>query len=73
MMNIEIERITKEWLQISKPFLSEYWLSRFRKKSGVLTKETYCYTHHAAVEPEGFREMTFRQLCMIVGALMECD
>ncbi|MFC9126049.1 DUF6025 family protein [Streptomyces sp. NPDC057099] len=61
---------TLAWLDSHRDRLSEYLRGRFRSGSGVPADNTL---REAAVpvEPEGFRELTFRQACGAVAAFEE--
>ncbi|GHD02168.1 hypothetical protein GCM10010313_15590 [Streptomyces violarus] len=61
---------TLTWLDSHRERLSEYLRGRFRSGSGVPADDTL---REAAVpvEPEGFRELTFRQACGAVAAFEE--
>ncbi|MET9686488.1 DUF6025 family protein [Streptomyces coeruleorubidus] len=61
---------TLTWLDSHRDRLSEYLRGRFRSGSGVPADDT---PREAAVpmEPEGFRELTFRQACGAVAAFEE--
>lgn len=69
-MMLEVERVTGQWLSEARSSLSKYWMSRFTPKSGILNGEKV-HDFSNPIEPDGFRELTFQQACMIVGVLME--
>ncbi|HEX8090779.1 MAG TPA: DUF6025 family protein, partial [Blastocatellia bacterium] len=69
-MMVKIESVTHDWVAYRGDSLSSYFLQRFRARSGVL----HCGDLPAEsdpVEPEGFRAVTMREACMIVGALAD--
>lgn len=70
LMVIAVEQVVMRWLDESKTHLSEYFLNRFHRHRGVshLPEETKPSTFK---EPIGFRDLTLRQACMIVGAMMK--
>ncbi|SFX57268.1 hypothetical protein SAMN04487866_11231 [Thermoactinomyces sp. DSM 45891] len=68
-MAIEVECITLQWLGEQKSNLSQYFLDRFIPKCGILNNQK-SHDFSRSVEPEGFRELSFQQSCMIVGSLM---
>lgn len=70
VMMEEIERVTLQWLSEERVHLSRYFLSRFRPRAGILT-DGESHESSRPIEPEGFRDLTFQQACMIVGTLME--
>jgi hypothetical protein len=65
-----IGQVVREWLSAARGALSGYFLDRFHARRGVLhTGELP--RDSEPVEPEGFRALTLRQACMMVGALVE--
>ncbi|WP_054950389.1 DUF6025 family protein [Numidum massiliense] len=68
LMMQEVERVVAQWLQNNEGKLSRYFLNRFYPRQGILN-EGESHTFSTPVEPAGFRELTIRQACMIVGAL----
>ncbi len=65
----EARTVVRDWLARNSMSLSPYFLSKFRPTTGysldsALSVQELC-------EPEGFRKLTFRQACLIVGALHE--
>jgi len=56
------------WLERQRTILSTYWIHRFAPRQGILHTQTLVSSR--PVEPIGFRELSFRQACMIVGALI---
>jgi Family of unknown function (DUF6025) len=71
-MMLEVEHITRQWLNKARPSISNYWMNRFNPRSGILHDERV-HEFSIPVEPDGFRELTFQQACMIVGVLMESE
>ncbi|WP_424955025.1 DUF6025 family protein [Effusibacillus lacus] len=69
---LEVERVTNQWLSEAWFSLS-YWMSRFTLRSGILNGEKVHDFSNPVVEPDGFRELSFQQACIIVGVLMESD
>ena len=61
---------TTAWLSTQSDRLSEYVRSRFKVDSGVPSDGTL-RDPAVPVEPEGFRELTFRQACGAVAAFEE--
>ncbi|MGA5356441.1 DUF6025 family protein [Streptomyces purpurascens] len=61
---------TLTWLDSHRDRLSEYLRGRFRSGSGVPADDTPREVA-VPVEPEGFRELTFRQACGAVAAFEE--
>ncbi|WP_338675175.1 DUF6025 family protein [Streptomyces sp. SCSIO 30461] len=61
---------TLTWLDGNRDRLSEYLRGRFRSGSGVPADNTL-RDPAVPIEPEGFRELTFRQACGVVGAFEE--
>ncbi|MCA0350599.1 MAG: DUF6025 family protein [Chloroflexi bacterium] len=56
------------WLDHQRSALSAYWINRFAPRQGILHSQTLVSSR--PVEPVGFRQLSFRQACMIVGALI---
>lgn len=66
----EVERVTADWLAQHAAALSPYFLNRFYPRRGILhTAELPAASE--PLEPDGFRELTLQQACMLVGALVE--
>jgi hypothetical protein len=65
-----IRDIVRKWLKTHREQLSDYFLARFKPHSGV-PNETVRPQFGGTVEPYGFLELTTRQACTIVGAMME--
>jgi hypothetical protein len=63
-----IEDTTRAWLGHARQRLSPYWLNRFKPRRGVLHVGELPAGGEAC-EPRGFRQLSFRQACAIVGAL----
>lgn len=70
LMMDAVKRAVAEWLPLAQDGLSDYFLNRFYRRRGILN-EGKLHVYSEPVEPQGFRELTFRQACMIVGALIE--
>lgn len=64
----EIEAIVHRWLERRRHALSSYFVDRFRAGSGLLYGSAPSAPSEP-IEPPGFRALTFRQACAIVGAL----
>lgn len=64
----EIEAITHRWLERRRDALSAYFADRFRAGSGLLY-DSAPPAPSVPIEAPGFRTLTFRQACAIVGAL----
>jgi hypothetical protein len=65
-----VEDVTRRWLARHAEALSPYFANRFHPRRGVLhTDEPPAASEPH--EPDGFRALTLRQACMIVGALVE--
>jgi hypothetical protein len=69
-MMAAVDSAVQRWLERATHALSGYFLNRFGARRGVLNAGELP-TYSDPVEPEGFRELTLRQACMIVGALAE--
>jgi hypothetical protein len=67
----DIMKLVERWFNKNKGILSDYFNNRFRSKSGILQKEELNVSSSIPLEPEMFRELTFREACIIVGALHE--
>jgi Family of unknown function (DUF6025) len=67
-MQQTIETLTHNWLSHHPQKLSSYFLNRFSPRTGVLHGRDRP-TQSIPQEPDGFRELTFQQACMIVGAM----
>jgi hypothetical protein len=67
-MMAEIDRIVRAWLVTAQPVLSPYFLNRYTARRGVL-HDTEVPAASRAAEPDGFRRLSLRQACMIIGAL----
>ncbi|PZD96795.1 hypothetical protein DNH61_06250 [Paenibacillus sambharensis] len=63
-----ISQIVEEWLSGAESQCSHYWLNRFGTRRGILNEGDIPRSSRP-VEPDGFGHLTFRQACMIVGAL----
>lgn len=65
-----IEDAARSWHDVNAGKLSPYFIERFGpRRGGMPSVGLPCFSD--PVEPEGFRELTFRQASMIVGALFE--
>ncbi|MFT3770638.1 MAG: DUF6025 family protein [Minicystis sp.] len=64
------EEVTRSFRARREGALSPYFLNRFRARIGVLHAGDLP-AESEPVEPEGFRELTLRQACMILGALVD--
>ncbi|MFR0352438.1 DUF6025 family protein [Streptomyces sediminimaris] len=62
--------VALDWLREHRDRLSPYLRGRFANGAGVPADGT-SRDPAVPVEPEGFRELTFRQACMVVGAFEE--
>lgn len=67
-MMIIIEDLVRNWIGKYRENLSNYFLNRFRPHSGILNEELDSQLG-TFLEPEEFMQLTFKQACMIVGAL----
>lgn len=66
----EAREVVGSWLQSAEGRVSDYFLDRFHRRRSVLHRgELPAYSE--PVEPDGFRDMTLRQACMTIGALVE--
>ena len=66
----EAREVVGAWLQSAEGRVSDYFLDRFHRRRSVLHRgELPAFSE--PVEPDGFREMTLRQACMTIGALVE--
>ncbi len=65
-----VELVTRTWLGREGAQLSAYFTARFRPRSGLLAVASG-HAPATPIEPAGFRELTVRQACMIVGTLVE--
>ena len=65
-----VQGVVRDWLAETEGRLSGYFLDRFHRRRGVLNSGDLP-ERSVAVEPTGFREMSLRQACMTVGALMQ--
>jgi hypothetical protein len=65
-----VETVVKSWLSRHQSSLSPYFLARFRAQGEPLP-EADVPLESVPAEPPGFRDLTFPQLCWIVGALTE--
>jgi Family of unknown function (DUF6025) len=65
-----IEGITTSWLEHNADALSPYFVNRFWPRRGVMHVGDLPASG-APIVPHGFDELTFRQACMVVGALYE--
>lgn len=63
-----VEDVTRSWKARSGGALSPYFLSRFRPRSGLI-ENLDAPVESEPVEPPGFRTLSLRHACMIVGAL----
>jgi hypothetical protein len=63
------DQVVRQWLAGARDTLSDYFLERFHARRGVLHAGALP-ADSAPVEPEGFRALTLRQACMMVGALV---
>lgn len=63
-----VEAAAGEWHARSSRSLSRYFRGRFGGRRGAIDAQD-APSESEPVEPGGFRELTFRQACMIVGAL----
>lgn len=73
----EVDRIVRAWLDdagapldAAGASLSPYFLHRFTARRGVV-HDTEVPEASRPVEPEGFRALSLRQACMIIGALTD--
>ena len=65
-----VEELTRKWLATNATALSPYFLSRFRAGSGVLPQADIPPASDP-IEPQGFRSLSFKHACMIVGTLID--
>jgi hypothetical protein len=65
-----VEGVTRRWLARHAEALSPYFANRFHPRRGVLHTDGPPAASEPH-EPDGFRALTLRQACMIVGALVE--
>jgi hypothetical protein len=63
------DQMVRKWLADARDTLSDYFLERFHTRRGVLHAGALP-ADSEPVEPEGFRALTLRQACMMVGALV---
>lgn len=66
----KIEELTGAWKIKHRGAVSPYFLNRFRAGSGVLHPGDLP-PESKPIEPRGFRSLSFRQACTIVGALVD--
>lgn len=59
------------WLVRNQKEISAYFLNKFNFKSGILHDNYITSDSSTIEEPDNFRELTFKQACMIVGSLHE--
>jgi hypothetical protein len=64
-----VQAVVQAWLAEVEGRISPYFITRFERRSGVLHKAVPP-AYSEPVEPAGFRDMSLRQACMTVGALM---
>ncbi|HEY0062235.1 MAG TPA: DUF6025 family protein [Telluria sp.] len=64
-----VQALVNDWLADVQGRISPYFIARFERRSGVLHKAVPP-AYSEPFEPAGFHEMTLRQACMTVGALM---
>ncbi len=65
-----VQGVVRDWLAEVEGRISGYFLDRFHRRRGVLNSGDLP-EQSVAVEPAGFRDMSLRQACMTVGALMQ--
>jgi|GEM_PF-1448635 len=65
----QVQAVVYAWLAEVEGRISPYFITRFERRSGVLHKARPP-AYSEPVEPAGFRDMSLRQACMTVGALM---
>jgi hypothetical protein len=66
----KVEAVTLDWKARHAAALSPYFLSRFAPRAGVM-HPCELPRESEPIEPEGFRDLSLRRACMIVGALTE--
>jgi hypothetical protein len=69
-MMAEVDRVVRRWLVEAQRNLSPYFLNRFTARRGVL-HDTEVPEASNAAEPDGFRRLSVRQACAVVGALTD--
>jgi hypothetical protein len=65
-----VEGITTRWLEDNADALSPYFVNRFWPRRGVMHVGDLPASGTPMV-PHGFDDLSFRQACMVVGALYE--
>ncbi len=68
LMMTDIEEIVKKWLATNEAELSDYFLNKFRGKKGIHAEKSIP-SSSTPIEPKGFGDLSFKQACMIIGAL----
>ena len=66
----QVEALARQWWPRARTELSGYYLNRFGTRRSVLN-DGELPEFSSTVEPDGFRELSMRQACMVVGALTE--
>jgi hypothetical protein len=66
----EVDRVVRRWLIDAQRELSPYFLNRYNARRGVL-HDTEVPEASNAFEPDGFRRLSVRQACAVVGALTD--
>lgn len=66
----KVNTIVNNWLEINKEHLSGYFLNKFASKRSVLN-DVELPDYSVYEELECFKELTFRQGCLIVGSLLK--
>jgi Family of unknown function (DUF6025) len=66
----ETDGLVRDWLSEFGSSVSPYFLNRFRPGQGILQKVERPL-ESVASEPDGFRDLTLRQSCQLVGSLVE--
>jgi hypothetical protein len=65
-----VDAATRSWLSLRSHELSQYFLRRFHPRHGILHAKSPAAASKP-IEASGFGEITIRQACMIVGALVD--
>jgi hypothetical protein len=65
-----VEGITTSWLEHNADALSPYFVNRFWPRRGVMHVGALPASG-TQIEPDGFHGLSFRQACMVVGALYQ--
>jgi len=62
-----VDYLARKWFSQNKTEVSPYFLNRFYPRKGLFELSEAPAQGHA-VQPEGFRAITFQQACIVVGA-----